>query len=182
LSRRVELVPHNPGWRQLAYEEAQVLRKSVGGIFLAIHHIGSTAVPSIRAKPVIDLMAEVANLDLLDENQAAIESAGYEWRGENGVPARRYCIKNDPQSGIRLVHLHCFERGNAEIDRHLGFRDLLRSNPRIVRAYEAEKHRCKELHPDDSNAYSSCKSEWIQNVERGAGFVKNRVARPLASW
>jgi GrpB-like predicted nucleotidyltransferase (UPF0157 family) len=158
---RVELVPHSPIWAQLAAAETVRIRQALGANVVAIHHVGSTAIPGIHAKPIVDLVPEVRRLASLDSAQPILESLGYEFWGEYGIPGRRYGTWDDPLTGRRRFQLHCFEAGHAEIERHLAFRDFLRANSEIARAYDAEKHRCQQLHPDDSHAYSDAKSAWI---------------------
>lgn len=113
-------------------------------------------------------MPAVASLAALDGHRADIETLGYEWWGELGLPGRRYCTKSDPVTGRRLIQLHCYADGSPEIARHLAFRDYLRERPDIASAYDREKMRCQRLHPRDSHAYGDCKAQWIGNVEAEA--------------
>ncbi len=163
----VELSPHDPAWIEAARLAAAQLQAAVPAI-IAVHHIGSTAIPGIRAKPILDLMPVVRRLADLDPARAAIEGLGYAWWGEYGIPGRRYCTKSDPATGRRMIHLHGFEDGSRQAMRHLAFRDYLRAHPDLARAYEAEKMRCRGLHPRDSHAYTDCKAVWIRAVEADA--------------
>lgn len=165
---KVELEPHDPRWIGMALVEGERLKSALGDNLLIVHHVGSTSIPDIHAKPVIDLMPVVASLDRLDAAQAEIEALGYRWWGEFGLPGRRYCNLDDPATGKRRIQLHCYQNGNREIARHLAFRDYLRLHPEIAAQYEAEKMRCRNLNPDDSHAYSECKSDWIRRVEAKA--------------
>lgn len=158
---KVELVPYSTRWQELAQEESLRLSQALGGNLILIHHIGSTAVPGIRAKPIIDLMPVVRNLSELDQQQSAFEKLGYRYWGEYGIAGRRYCTFDEPSTGRRKYQLHCFASGSHEIERHLAFRDYLRANPAKAAEYDAEKRRCRELHPDDSYAYSDAKADWI---------------------
>jgi GrpB-like predicted nucleotidyltransferase (UPF0157 family) len=107
----------------------------------------------------------VADLAALDEARSSFEALGYDWKGEYGVVGRRYCRLDDPVSSERRFHLHCYQASDTAIARHLGFRDLLRSDAHIAAAYELQKRRCAELHPSDSRAYTACKGEWIRRLE-----------------
>ncbi|HEX2842988.1 GrpB family protein [Hyphomicrobium sp.] len=165
---QVELLPHDPRWAARADEVSAALSAALGPIVVTVHHVGSTAIPGMSAKPILDLIPVVPSLPELDRHRNAIEAIGYEWWGELGLPGRRYCTKTDPHTGRRLVQLHCYEIGSSEIDRHLAFRDYLRQRPDVARAYDREKARCRSLHTDDSHAYSDCKNAWIKMVETEA--------------
>ena len=109
-------------------------------------------------------MPDVHSLVDLDGAKLALQSLGYEWWGEYGIAGRRYCTRNDSTSGRRLVQLHCFQSGSPEIEKHLAFRDYLRANPDVALAYDREKRRCRDTHPEDSHAYTDAKSAWIDAV------------------
>ena len=164
----VELLPHDPRWSAMAEEAGATISAALAPIVVTVHHIGSTAIQGISAKPILDLIPVVQSLPELDARRDDIESLGYECWGEFGLSGRRYCTKNDPHTGRRLVQLHCYEIGSSEISRHLAFRDYLRERPDVAREYEYEKARCRSLHPADSHAYSDCKNAWITRVEAEA--------------
>ena len=125
----VELWPHDPAWAGLAAAESERFRGVLGDNLVIAHHIGSTAIPGIRAKPIVDLLPIVRDLAALDAKQAEISALGYVWRGEFGLPGRRFCVLSDPISGRRLFHVHCWQDGSGEVDRHLALRDYLRAHP-----------------------------------------------------
>jgi len=165
---KVELVPHDPRWDRQAQEESELLAKVLGQLLKAVHPIGSTAIPTIVAKPILDLLPVVSSLSELDQLRERMAEIGYQWRGAYGLPGRRYFTKADPVTGRKRIHLHCYKVGSPEIDRHLAFRDYLLDRPDLARAYQQEKVRCQQIHPNDSQAYSQCKSDWIKRVEAEA--------------
>ena len=162
---KLRLIAHMPVWAELAEEEGARLRDAVAPMALVVHHIGSTAVPGLVAKPIIDLLAVAPDLAALDAARPRIEALGFFWHGEYGIPGRRYCKRDDPATGERLVQLHCFEEGSPHILRHLAFRDFLRARPDIAADYADEKRRCADLHPGDSHAYADCKGDWVRRIE-----------------
>lgn len=164
----VELKQHDPVWAENARREAARLTAAIGKTMVTVHHIGSTAIPAIRAKPIIDLMPVVSSHTEFENFRPVVEGLGYAWWGEYGLPRRRYCTLDDPLTGRRKMQLHCYEQGSSEIVRHLAFRDYLRSRPDLAREYDAEKGRCRDLHPSDSHAYTDCKAAWIQRIEAQA--------------
>ena len=164
----VELLDHDPTWAGTAAAEVESLLGAIGPCLLTIDHIGSTAIPGLRARPIIDLLAAVTCLSALDDHRDRFAIVEYEWWGEQGLPERRYCTRSDVATGHRLFQLHCFEQRSPEIIRHLAFRDYLRKHPFIAAEYGREKERCRSQHADDSHAYGRCKSAWIGMIEAKA--------------
>lgn len=164
MPKPVELVPYSAGWPVLAERELVRLVHTLNGLVIEAHHIGSTAVPGLSAKPVVDLLLVVRSVTELDDHEGVFQHLGYRCRGENGIAGRRYYTLDDTLTGRRQFQVHCFAPESGEIGRHLAFRDYLRTHPEAARAYEAEKRRCRELHPDDSNAYCDAKAAWIAGV------------------
>jgi GrpB-like predicted nucleotidyltransferase (UPF0157 family) len=139
----------------------------LGPNFVAVYHIGSTAVPGLIAKPIIDLMPVVTSLTSLDEHRLSIEALDYRWHGEFGISGRRYCTLTD-EAGIRVVQLHFFNTTSPHVERHIAFRNYLRAHPDEATAYAAEKRRAQNLHPVNSHAYADEKSKWIRTAETKA--------------
>jgi GrpB-like predicted nucleotidyltransferase (UPF0157 family) len=161
---RVELVAYNNNWPKIASEEAERLKAALGGVLLAVEHFGSTSVPGLAAKPVIDLMPIVSDLPELDRMRPTVERLGYEWFGEFGIDGRRFCTSTS-ETGVRLAHLHFYQKHSPEIERHLAFRDYLRAHPDVARSYERKKIRARDLHLENSMAYNDEKSGWMIRVE-----------------
>jgi GrpB-like predicted nucleotidyltransferase (UPF0157 family) len=159
----VELVPYSAEWPATAERELGRLAHALNDLVVEGHHIGSTAVPGLSAKPVIDLLLVVRGVTELDDHAYSFQHLGYRCRGENGIAGRRYYTLDDA-TGRRRFQVHCFTPESGEVERHLAFRDYLRMHPETARAYEAEKRRCRELHPHDSKAYCEAKAGWIAGV------------------
>jgi GrpB-like predicted nucleotidyltransferase (UPF0157 family) len=159
----VILAPSNPDWPHLAASHAGHLR-ALGTILVSVHHIGSTSVPGLAAKPIIDLMPLVTSLAELDRERSRVELLGYQWHGELGIVGRRYCTLSD-EAGIRQVQLHFFTADAPDAKRHIAFRNYLRAHSNVAAEYETEKRRAWELHPHDSHAYCDEKAAWIRKTE-----------------
>jgi len=164
----VELVAHSRVWAEMARAETARLREALGSVLVTVHHIGSTSIPGIKAKPIVDLNPIATDLESLDATMPKIASLGYTCLGEFGLPGRRYCRRNDPATGKRAFQLHCYAQGWWDVDRHLAFRDYLRVHPDIAKGYEAEKIRAAALHPDNTLDYNAAKNDWIKRTEQDA--------------
>lgn len=161
------LVPYNGTWPMRAAEEVQRWHDCIKGL-ITVHHIGSTSVRGLPAKPILDLLPVFASATAADAARTAIEAMGYEWMGAFGLKGRRYCRRFDPATGDRLVHAHAYVEGHADIRRHLAFRDALRRNAPLRAAYASVKAACAARHPEGGAAYGACKSDWIAKTEARA--------------
>ncbi|MET0396751.1 MAG: GrpB family protein [Longimicrobiaceae bacterium] len=164
---RVKVVPHDPRWRDAFHAEAERVAAALGDNVVAIHHVGSTAIPGIHAKPVIDLLVEVADLAAVDGQAPAMEALGYEAMGEYGIPGRRY-FRRDDGEGTRTHNLHAFLAGSAEAERHLAFRDYMIAHPDAARAYGELKRKLAAEHPRSMDAYMDGKDGFIREMDRRA--------------
>ena len=165
--RKVEVVPHAPRWRDAFEAEAKYVAAALGENVVAIHHIGSTAIPNIYAKPVVDLLVEVGDLTAVDRQSAAMESLGYEVMGEYGIPGRRY-FRKDNREGSRTHNIHAFEAGSAEVVRHLAFRDYMTAHPGDAQRYSELKRRLAKEHPQSIDGYMDGKDGFIKEMDRRA--------------
>ena len=163
-SQRVYLLPHDPRWSAEFARESAAVTEAMGDAFAAIHHIGSTAIPGISAKPVIDMLAVVRNVESLDARIPQVEALGYEAMGEFGIPGRRYFRKDDAL-GNRTHQIHAFAAGSPQIARHIAFRDFLRAHPGYADEYDALKQRLAAQFPSDISAYTDGKDEFIARVD-----------------
>lgn len=164
---KVEVVPPNPTWREEFEAESRRIAVVMGENIVAIHHIGSTAIPGIYAKPVIDFLIEVKDIIETDTQTAAVAALGYEAMGEFGLPGRRYFRKEQP-SGIRTHNVHTYETGSPEINRHLAFRDYMIAHPDIAQQYSELKRELAKKYPQDIEGYMDGKDEFVRMVEKKA--------------
>ena len=169
----VQLLPYDPAWRQAFGEEAARLRGAFGDLFVDLQHIGSTAVPGLLAKPVIDILAVVPRVEALDLQRYVWEALGYEVMGEFGIPGRRYFRRDDP-SGRRTHQVHAYGNGSPEVTRHLDFRDYLRASPSVAEAYGALKRRLAQECAGDMGLYSEGKTDFIRDIEHRAAIWRSQ--------
>lgn len=120
--RKIVVVPHENHWSEKFQMEAKRLKSAMPET-VKIYHIGSTSVPGLAAKPIIDMIMEVENIERVDGWNERFIELGYIVKGENGISRRRYFIHGTEEK--RSYHLHVFEKGNPEIVRHLAFRDYM---------------------------------------------------------
>lgn len=164
---RIQVVAHNPAWRGEFEAEARNITRALGDLVVRLHHIGSTAIPDIFAKSIIDFLMEVENIVELDDRSSVMEELGYEAMGEFGIPGRRYFRKNNA-SGVRTYQVHAFEAGSTEVERHLAFRDYMIAHPLEAQAYGELKQKLAQEHPDDIEAYMDGKDPFIKEYEAKA--------------
>lgn len=163
---RVVVTPPDPSWPARFETFAQRVQEALGGVAIAIHHIGSTSIPGIHAKPIIDILVEATSLDALDERSGAMIALGYESLGELGIPGRRY-FRKDEENGARVCQVHAFEAGSPGAVRHLAFRDYLRTHPNLAKEYSELKIQLAQRNLD-IEAYMDGKDAFIKALERQA--------------
>lgn len=163
----IRVVSHDPAWSAKFDAEEKRIAEAVGEAVVRIHHIGSTAIPQIKAKPVIDILLEVISLEALDKKAPMLEALDYEAMGEFGIPGRRYFRLNDP-SETRTHQVHAFEPGVPDVIRHVAFRDYMRAHPSIAAEYSALKERLADAYPYNIDAYMEGKDAFIKEHERRA--------------
>lgn len=158
--REIVVVPYDDKWPEMFEAERFQLQILLGDVAEKIHHIGSTSVPGLPAKPVIDILLEVSGIEELDEHTSAMSSAGYVARGENGIAGRRFFMKGGDR---RTHHVHAFSAGDAQIVRHLAFRDCLRKNRDTAESYAGIKCTAALLYRNDPHRYSAFKATFIEH-------------------
>ena len=164
---KIEVVPHNPKWREEFEKEEKYVAAELGECVVAIHHIGSTSIPGIYAKPVIDMLVEVTDIDAVDHRTPEMEAIGYEVMGEFGISGRRYFRKDDAY-GFRTHQIHTFATGSPQAVRHLAFRDYLIAHPGRCEKYSELKKMLAERHPYSMDNYIDGKNAFIKEIDRRA--------------
>jgi GrpB-like predicted nucleotidyltransferase (UPF0157 family) len=161
-SDRVELVDHDPGWAELYQREKGVLEGVFDSDLVGIEHIGSTSVPDLCAKPIVDVLVGLRELALRPEQIEAMEGLGYEYLDEHGLPGRLFFRKHP-----RTHHVHVVQHGGEHWERQITFRDALRNDAEERRRYDEFKRRlAAEGHPRET--YTELKTPFIREVEARA--------------
>jgi GrpB-like predicted nucleotidyltransferase (UPF0157 family) len=167
---RVVIVAADPGWPAAFEAEAALIRAAVGHVLARIEHIGSTAVPGLAAKPIIDLMAGLHRLGDADAVTAPLAALGYQYvpEFEAELPGRRY-FRKAPAGGPGY-HLHLWPLASEAWARHLLFRDYLRAHADEAARYAALKYELAARFADDRDGYTHAKGEYIARVTALARF------------
>lgn len=171
---KVEVVPYDPSWPQLFIKYAAEINTILGDNCIDVLHIGSTSVPGLSAKPIIDIIPVVK--DIFSVNQSALESYGYVWRGESGMMFRGHGYRYTPEGN---VHLHIWEQGHPEIEKHMLFAQHLRKNPEDRKAYEDLKLQLAKKYEDDPRTYSLQKDNLVRAILAKTGFKDRPIVEAL---
>lgn len=167
MARNIYVVPYQPEWPTLFRKEQEVLTEKLAKDNLVqIIHIGSTSVPNLVAKPIIDILLIVKNIDELDQEDSVFENLGYIPHGEFGIPKRRYYAKGGDK---RTHQIHAFQMDNLyEIGRHIMVRDYLRQNKQAMIEYAEIKTKGAALYPYDIEGYCDFKDAFVKQLEKTA--------------
>jgi len=160
--RKIEVVDYDPSWPGVFGAERDILLQTIGHVDVEIYHIGSTAVPGLAAKQIIDILIEVTDLKALDELNSEMQAIGYRPKGEFGIPNRRYFQKGGDN---RSHHIHAFARGDFNVTRHIAFRDYLRDHLEVAKEYGQLKKDVAKTCDNDSGRYCDGKDSYIKRIE-----------------
>ena len=160
----VELSAYSPMWPAVFEIERDRLTHVFGADAVVIEHIGSTAVPGLGAKPIIDVLLGAPTLDIIERKIPELVAGGYRYvpEFEKSIPERRYFVKVHGQPGH--FHLHAVVYASSFWKRHLAFRDALRADTALADDYWKLKRRLAARFPNDRGAYTDAKSEFIRTV------------------
>lgn len=156
--------PHDPAWAAAFDSASALVMDALGSNAIDAHHIGSTAIPNILAKPIIDVMIAVEDIGTVDSCNQAMAKLGYEAKGEFGIPTRRYFRKDD-RHGKRTHQVHVFPYDSEQIERHLAFRDFMIAHPQWATRYSDLKSDLAEKHPHSISDYNAGKDSFIKQID-----------------
>jgi GrpB-like predicted nucleotidyltransferase (UPF0157 family) len=160
----VRLEPYDPAWPELFVAEAERLQKlfAAAGLVVTLEHSGSTAIPGLASKPILDILGGYAEGTLVTEYIDVLAEAGYVHRGEQGVPGREFFRRGNPRS----YHLHLTQIDGPFWRDHLTFRNRLRADNALRDAYAALKHDLATRFPNDREAYIEGKGPFVNDILR----------------
>ena len=182
---QIALVEYDPRWpERFAAEAARVRAALSEGLVVAIEHFGSTAVPGLSAKPIIDIIVGVRSVAEARERAVpALEALGYAFWYDNPEPGHLFFVKGLPPNGPRTHHVHMMEPETFRDPKNAGllfwdrllFRDYLRAHPEEAQRYEAVKRDLAQRFPEDREAYTDGKTEYVSTVMQKAREDKARA-------
>lgn len=164
MAREMRVVPYDARWPGQFAAIRDELTDIFGSTVIAVHYIGSTAVPGLVAKPIIDVLAVVRDIGAVDALNGAMQAAGYHPRGENGIPGRRYFVMLAEDGENHLRHIHCYGPGHPHIAAELMFRDILRTDAEARRDYERVKIEAAEKHRFSPGEYEAYKADCVATL------------------
>ena len=161
----VRVVEHRPEWAALFAEAAEAIRQATAGLHLQIEHVGSTAVPGLPAKPILDITVAVRQRAEIAEVVRRLTPLGYMDRGDGGNEGGWLLVKESAPE-VRTIHLHIVEETDPQWRNYLAFRDRLRNDATLREQYAELKRRLGASFPNDRKAYTAAKHEFIRAVLR----------------
>lgn len=165
MAREMMVVPYDDMWSQMYEKEKNILIDILGNKIIDIQHFGSTSIKGLSAKPIIDIMIVVNEINQIDEYNHVMENLGYSVRGENGIEGRRYFVKlSQDDSGNHTHHIHIYQKGNRHISDELMFRDYLRIDNEAFKEYERVKIAASLNFHHSPEEYVNAKYDCIMSI------------------
>ncbi|MBN2543978.1 GrpB family protein [bacterium] len=168
MKKPIVIVEYDPRWSPIFLEEKRVIVQTIGDFVIDIEHIGSTAVPGLGAKPVVDIMATVDSAECADQCLPRLAKIGYDdVTPQPGQTEWFYCLGKSPDSTdgrFQYFHLHLVLAGSGFFKKHLLFRDYLRNNPEVARDYYRLKVKLAARYGSDRLGYNEAKTEFIESA------------------
>lgn len=171
MGQHIVVVDYNPLWEEVYRKEEKLVKDILKDNCIEIHHIGSTAVKGLAAKPIIDILVGVQSLDDVDKVSYEFEKIGYEYLGEFGIVGRRYLRKGGNE---RTHQIHIFSyKDRHQIERHLAFRDYMRTHEKDRNKYSKLKKELALKYPYDIESYCDGKDKFVKEIEEKAVALYN---------
>lgn len=165
---QVFLVDWDKEWTVLFKNEKQRILELVKDDNIKVHHIGSTSVPNLKSKPILDIAVEVSDLREINKYTNLLNQLGYVSLGNAILPDRYYFIKGNP----RTHQIHLYEKNNKFLKDQIFFRDILRTNSVIKNEYEVLKLKLAEANQNNKHKYADMKTEFITSVLKSSEELK----------
>ena len=162
-AKHVKVIPYDAAWEENFGRIEAEIRDALGELALRVEHVGSTAVPGLPAKPIIDIDVVIKDYSVFGAAAAALSAAGYRHEGDLGIPGRE-AFGYDGKEHLQKHHLYICPEDSAELKRHIAFRDYLRSHPGAAREYGRIKEEGAKLYPYDIDGYIAHKSPFIEKI------------------
>ncbi len=164
MSQHITVTEYDPLWTKKFEEESLLIREIIADNCIAVYHIGSTSVPGLAAKPIIDMMVVVKSLEKVDDATEDFLKMGYEYLGEFGIAGRRYLRKGGDE---RTHQIHIFQADDwNNIGRHLAFRDYMRTHEKERDEYAKMKIALAQKFPYDIDGYCDGKEAFVRKMEK----------------
>lgn len=175
---QVEVADSDSRWPLVFETLAAELRGALADLDVTVEHVGSTSVPGLAAKPVIDIAVGVRGDMAVDRIIQILEPLGYIYRRDEGASGGHlFIVDGEDQPGHRIAYIHVVTTDDPQWSRYLGFRDLLRGNPDVRAEYEQLKRRLATEFPDDRAGYTAAKESFIRSL-LAAGFPVKACREP----
>lgn len=176
MPREMIVVPYDDMWSEMYEKEKNILLDIFANLIIDIQHFGSTSIKGLSAKPIIDIMIVVNDINQIDEYNHVMESYGYIARGEKGIEGRRYFVKLSPDnSGNHTHHIHIYQKENLHISDELMFRDYLRIDNKAFKEYERVKIEASLKFRYNPREYVDAKYDCIMSImDKAKSYYKNK--------
>ncbi len=168
-TKRVVVVPYDETWKSAFDEIKKEIESAIGDLIIGIEHVGSTSVEGLSAKPCIDIDVIIKDYAIFASIVHRLEDIGYTHEGDLGIKDRE-AFKYSDKPHLQQHHLYVCPQQSEELNRHLTFRDFLRSNSEAVMRYGAVKEKAAQLFPDDIDKYMEYKSPCIEELYKMCGL------------
>lgn len=162
--RKYSIQEYDPAWASQFKTESEALQKALGRAVISIDHIGSTSVPGLAGKPLIDILGVVDDISEADSFERSLETLGYGSLGQYVMEGSRLYVKE--KDSTRLVNLHFYYQGHKHISEMIGLRNYFRSHPEVVKEYSQLKFDLVEKYPEDYGSYRKYKDEWMNGLKK----------------